>query len=272
MRTVGQAWATSARSTAIAVGLRCRGIGVTCLAYGAEAPIERDGVSWLPLDSSATRDAQVLVVDSYRLRTDQITALAGSMPLVLLHDFGEPPPEAALVVSPAGEDAGPDGHRLTGFGCVALRPMFWGLPQRKLRQKVGRILVTTGGGNLESVGHDLAGRLADALPEARVALVRGPHGRLDPPDGWTHRFPDSLLVPLLQADIAVTAGGQTMLEAAAIGTPCVAVPLVENQTRQASLLAQIGAVRLMVPGKSDVTSSAESAVASWQTIRQRARR
>jgi spore coat polysaccharide biosynthesis predicted glycosyltransferase SpsG len=59
--------------------------------------------------------------------------------------------------------------------------------------------------------------------------------------------PDSLLEPLLAADIVVSAAGQTMLEAAACGTPCVALPLAHNQREQAVRLANLGAVRLVDP-------------------------
>ena len=60
--------------------------------------------------------------------------------------------------------------------------------------------------------------------------------------------PESLLDLLLAADLVVCAGGQTMLEAAAAGAPCIAVPLVENQVDQVRRLADAGGVRLAARG------------------------
>ena len=43
------------------------------------------------------------------------------------------------------------------------------------------------------------------------------------------------------------AAARTMLEAAACGTPCLALPLAENQLPQATLLAEGGAVQVVAP-------------------------
>ena len=42
-----------------------------------------------------------------------------------------------------------------------------------------------------------------------------------------------------------------MLEAAAAGTACVALPIVENQKRQVDRLARVGAVRVVEPPHAD---------------------
>jgi spore coat polysaccharide biosynthesis predicted glycosyltransferase SpsG len=63
---------------------------------------------------------------------------------------------------------------------------------------------------------------------------------------------------MLEADLVVTAAGQTMLEAVATGAPTVALPLVENQARQAELLAERGAVRLV--SSEDVSELTSAAV------------
>jgi UDP-2,4-diacetamido-2,4,6-trideoxy-beta-L-altropyranose hydrolase len=59
--------------------------------------------------------------------------------------------------------------------------------------------------------------------------------------------PESLLETLLAADVVVSAAGQTMLEAAACGTPCVALSLADNQWKQARRLAALRAVTLVDP-------------------------
>jgi spore coat polysaccharide biosynthesis predicted glycosyltransferase SpsG len=52
---------------------------------------------------------------------------------------------------------------------------------------------------------------------------------------------------MLDSDMVITAGGQTMLEAAATGLPSIALPLVDNQRSQSSQLAALGAVSVVDP-------------------------
>jgi spore coat polysaccharide biosynthesis predicted glycosyltransferase SpsG len=74
-----------------------------------------------------------------------------------------------------------------------------------------------------------------------VSVVRGPYATFAAAPGTsTLDAPSSLLRPLLDADILITAGGQTALEAAAAGTPCVALALAADQGKQVELLAKTG--------------------------------
>jgi spore coat polysaccharide biosynthesis predicted glycosyltransferase SpsG len=127
---------------------------------------------------------------------------------------------------------------------------------------VGQILVTTGGGQLGAIGYELAQALLEGIPGIRVGLVRGPHAsNAMPPGVALIDAPTSLLGPLLAADLVVSAAGQTMLEAAACGTPCVALPLIENQRNQGLRLAANGAVRIVTPsGTDDVLATVRNLV------------
>ena len=241
------------RSSALAVALRCRGLDSRCHARGSDEPFDRDGIRWSSMagDQPLAPEASVVVVDSYRLSLDELEKAAESTQLVVMHDYGGVPSGAALVVNPASE---PDnGARLGGLEYVPLRPGFWGLPDRSVSDQARRILVTMGSGRFDALGCEVAGKVASALPEVEVTLVRGPYaGGLRAPAGVTIlAAPDSLVDPLLAADAVVTAGGQTMLEAAAAGTACVALPIVENQKRQVDRLARVGAVRVVEPPHAD---------------------
>jgi UDP-2,4-diacetamido-2,4,6-trideoxy-beta-L-altropyranose hydrolase len=228
------------RSSAVAVALRSRGVEPRCFAHGPEGPLERDGIAWLPFDGISLHGG-VVVVDSYRL---PLSTLEPDR-LVLMHDHGEVPAGIALVVSAAGR-ASDRPPRLGGLRYAALRAAFWGLPARPVRSEVERVLVTTGSGRFGRVGREIAAELRGALPRAQVVLVRGPYDASEAPiDVATIETPDSLLTSLLDADLVVSAAGQTMLEAAAAGTPCVAVSLVDNQSRQARRLARLGAARVV---------------------------
>lgn len=239
-----------ARSSALAVALGRLGVGVRCLALGADGPLELDGVSWEPivrLGDAPLAGASVLVLDSYRLGDDEVAALPAALPLVVLQEHLTPPARAALVVS-AGAEPGADPRRVAGLEYVSLRPAFWSAPQRDIAERVRHVLVTTGGGDpVPGLGAQLAAAAHDALPEADVTLVRGPFGSPAPapPGVGLLEAPDSLHGPLLAADLVVTAGGQTLLEAAALGTPSIAVVAAENQRQQALRLAELGATRVL---------------------------
>jgi spore coat polysaccharide biosynthesis predicted glycosyltransferase SpsG len=252
------------RSSAIAVALRAEGVETTCYAYGADAPFERDGVAWSPLAGSRVpvSSGHVVLIDTYRLPPEVLEQTAASNALVLLHDQGPVPERAALVVTTAGHSVDAGIPLLAGLEYAALRPAFWDLPPRELRPAVEEVLVTVGSGALADVGVELARSVADALPEVRVTLVRGPYA-----GGAALRgiavldAPESLLEPLLTSDVVVTAGGQTMLEAAAAGTPCIAVALVSNQRGQAERLAELHAVELVDPPDPSAVAAAVTELA-----------
>ena len=213
-----------------------------CLALGARHKFERDGFLWSPSDEGdvgrSREGAAALVLDSYELGG---AALPAGTPVVAMHDYGPSIASAALVVSPAGLGER-DGY-LCGFRYVSLRPLFWGLPGRLQNDEVETVLVTAGAGSAAKGGVALATAARTALPDARVRLVV-PSGVKGPDTVETIEGPASLLDALLEADLVVTAGGQTMLEALAAGAPCVAVCLVENQRRQTERLASEGAIHL----------------------------
>jgi spore coat polysaccharide biosynthesis predicted glycosyltransferase SpsG len=256
------------RASAVAVALRCRGIETRHLAFGESEPFDCDGVTWAPMgDEAPIAGNGTLVVDSYRLAPDELARAARLRRLVLMHDHGPVPEGASLVISAVGQPSG-SAPRISGLEYAALRPSFWGLPRREVRGNLGRVLVTVGGGRLAEVGRQLALAAAKELPQSTVTLVRGPHAFTDVLAGVaTLDAPQSLLDPLLSADVVIAAAGQTMLEAVAAGTPCIALPLVENQRKQAHRLAELGAVRLVDDFSLREVAAAVSELASDSSAR-----
>jgi spore coat polysaccharide biosynthesis predicted glycosyltransferase SpsG len=233
------------RSSALAVAVRCRGAGVKCYAFGVDEDFERDGITWLALHRpESALDGRVLVLDSYRLDDEARTTMTASRRFAVMHDYGGAPERAALIVAAAGTAPTDDPRWLAGLRYAALRPSYWGLPPRVANDDVRRILVTTGGGELSEIGATAARAIRRAIPGASVTLVLGPHA--GPPANLAGidvlDAPESLADEMLESDLVVTAGGQTMLEAAATGAACIAVPLVDNQLGQTRLLAAADAI------------------------------
>lgn len=237
------------RAGAVAVALRCHGFAVRALALGAPEPISRDGIEWTPVHRVPSDVDGVAVVDSYLLDAAALEEVRGSGPLVAFVDGPAAPPAADIVVG-FGVD---DERAVDGAAHACLRPMFWGVRSRPPAVEVARVLVSVGGSDIAG-GAALAVAVADALPDAEVRFVAGPYGD-DAPQGRVTliRAPDDLLDELLAADVVVSAAGQTMLEAACTGTPCIAFAVADNQRFQLAALERAGAVLATMPDTAAAT-------------------
>ncbi|HEY8585083.1 MAG TPA: glycosyltransferase [Capillimicrobium sp.] len=234
-----------ARCTALAAALREAGAPPALLALGAPEPLVVDGERWTPADSPEGEGAAVLVLDTYDAATDVPAGPA----LVVFSDRDEPRPGAALAVRTAGRERP---GRLYGLRYACLRRPYWDAAPggREHPDAVGRVLVTTGGTDPGGVGARVASELAAALPSARIGLVRGAAAPpVAVPGVETVRGSLDLSEELAAADLVVSGAGQTAMEAAALGRPCVAVVLVDNQRAQAAALADAGAAVVVEPGE-----------------------
>jgi spore coat polysaccharide biosynthesis predicted glycosyltransferase SpsG len=240
-----------ARSSALAQAFGAEGIEAVCTALGAVAPLERGGVSWGSASDLAAITAEpgpgeLVVLDSYETGAEEARRWAGEATLAAFWDHGEPPP-ADLVITLAPEL--PIGVRgFSGLEYACLGRDYWQPPEPRIADAVGRILIAAGGADPTGAATGLCEAARLAVPGAEVTLVLGPQAPNGAPPGVTVlRAPPSLREPLLQADLIVTAAGQTMLEALASGTPCIALPLVPNQRSQTVSLAETGGVRIVEP-------------------------
>lgn len=233
-----------ARCTALACALREEGFELETTGLGASAPIEVDGVPWSPEGSTATAGAGVdlLVLDTYDRDDWRRLAAQPHGRLVAFADALPDPVAADVVIAP--EDGIERSQKvLSGLRFACLRRDFWEVGPRDIRERPQCVVVTAGGSDLGGLAARLATRLSERLPAVCIELVRGPGFAGEPPPGVTVLDrPSSLLEPLLRADAVVCAGGQTMLEAAATGTPALAIEAAPNQRRQIISLAARDAV------------------------------
>jgi hypothetical protein len=212
---------------------------VTCVGYGAEEPRVVDGIEWTPGPAQPA-----LLLDTYTMPEREA--------LAVFHDEGELPNGVRLAIAIEPVDGV---ETLAGLRHAPLRPPFWGVPERAVRPRVHRILVTTGGGALQTAGVATAAALRDAYPDVTVALVRGPYADFDVPAGVELvDAPPSLLAEFLAADVVVSAAGQSALEAAATGAATIAVPLAPNQRPNAAALERAGAA--VIAGLDEVVAAA----------------
>jgi len=148
---------------------------------------------------------------------------------------------------------------LLGPEYAMLQSEFWEAAERASTDRVANILVTFGGAD----GYDLTPRvmnLLKTLPGSfSVTAIIGPFFKNvnnveaalrggDRPIELV-RSPTSVYKLMMQADLAISAGGQTLYELACVGCPTIAVRTAANQDGQLGVLEEAGFLR--IAGRAD---------------------
>ncbi len=256
------------------------------------ARVEAAGYGWTALESgSGSADdarqtgalaaaAAAVVVDSYLVDAAYFAALrAASLRVLAIDDHADFPHPAHIVVSSAGEhlpyrSAHGDTVFLLGPRYAPLQPEFWQLPEHGVSPVVRNVLVTLGGSDPQNVMPSLM-RALDSLPGGyEIAVVAGPfftNERQIQQAAASARHPvrllcrpASLVEPIIQADIAVTAGGTTLFELACAGVPAAVIQVAENQVANIRTFVERG---LALPaGSSEDGSIAGQAASAVQLL------
>lgn len=209
----------------------------------------------------AAREYQcrMVVVDSYDIDNGYLQALrTAGLFVVVLDDFALHPFAAHIVVNGGAaaralsySSSSGDTRFLLGPQYALLSSVFEKTDKRIISPSVHRILLSVGG----SDPHRALPRMLQILDAVQmpfvIAVVVGPF--VDGLGGlageqYRHevdfvRAPQDLQDLMLNADLAISAGGQTLYELAATGTPTVAVEVFDNQAVNIRHLAAKGVVR-----------------------------
>jgi UDP-2,4-diacetamido-2,4,6-trideoxy-beta-L-altropyranose hydrolase len=167
-----------------------------------------------------------------------------------------------------------DTQFLLGPEYSILRREFWEIPARVGSGNVDHILVTLGGADPYNIMPRVID-LLDTLPEAfSVSVIIGPFFEnfsqvkavaQRAQRGITLvRAPDSVCDLMMEADLAVSAGGQTIYELARVGCPTVAVRMAANQDGQLAVFEEAGFLR--IAGHGDNNSIVEAIGAAVRTL------
>ncbi len=203
------------RLEALGAALRARGCPTRFV------PIVHDG----PAPDS--NDADVLVIDSYLTRADDADRYRAKV--IVAIDELDRGLAVDLVIDPTPGVAG---------DMVIVDPTLRDFPVAPIAA-VRSILVTLGASPLAGHAAALADAIGAAHPELRIALAIGPW--IDGPAGSSVEVvasADGLGSWLRGADLVLTAGGVTMLEACALGRPTIAVTMADNQRRAVDALIE----------------------------------
>jgi spore coat polysaccharide biosynthesis predicted glycosyltransferase SpsG len=128
-----------------------------------------------------------------------------------------------------------------------LDPAIASMRRHPRRRPARTVLVTLGGGrHVRRRGRAIAAAILATAPGTRVRIAQGFGRRPSRPAPAGARWfaaPHGLVGPLSTATVAVVAGGITLYEACALGTPTVVMPVVAAQRAAAVACARAGAVR-----------------------------
>ncbi len=165
-----------------------------------------------------------------------------------VHDLGLARVDSDLAID--GSVAQARGVRradLEGPAFAILDPAIATLRSRPPAREARRVLIALGGGaNARAVGVQLARRISRAVPDAVIRIAAGfqtggaTPGTLPPRCQWLDA-PAGLAHALATSSVAVVAGGVTLYEAAALGTPVVALAIVAAQRPSVRAFAKAGA-------------------------------
>jgi len=266
---VGIGLGHASRCSALALALRRLGheaIMVADPATGLQEYFEQRGSSMVAVEASVTAmltyassiAADVLVLDSYQWTPeDYVTLRAAGQCVVAFDDEAK----REMLVDALINGAPVAGNlqyrtaittvRWLGASYQVVREEFRQMPIRKPAGAVRHVLVMAGGddplgllGPIASMLEPIALQCPDPFT---IQLICGPFAAV--PDAARsrqveiHRHPPNLVALMQQADLAISAGGQTLYELARCGTPTIAFCSGADQENNLRALEALGVIR-----------------------------
>ena len=127
---------------------------------------------------------------------------------------------------------------LLGSKYIPLRKEFWKVPKKEIKGKVESIMVTFGGDDARNMVPRILRLLRESYPELKKNVIIGKACQnIDEIKKEADKNTNLIYYPnaekmkqiMLESDIAISAGGQTLYELARVGVPTIGICIVENQ-------------------------------------------
>lgn len=194
---------------------------------------------------------RMLIVDDYAIGSAELSRYRRLMPIAVIDDLAQRELDCDVILNPGA--AADRLHYRTRGRCVKLFGVEYALlhhafrdtPDRRVGHCVARVLITLGGADPGHATPHVVAAVREALPDADLDVVLGPF--FAPASRPTaqrrvsmHEGLENLSTLMAQADLAVTAGGQTTYELAATGLPAVALCIADNQRPNLDALVRQG--------------------------------
>jgi UDP-2,4-diacetamido-2,4,6-trideoxy-beta-L-altropyranose hydrolase len=138
---------------------------------------------------------------------------------------------------------------LLGAQYAPLRKEFWDVPAKSIRDSIESAMITFGGADICNLTPKILKLLIDTHPGLlkKVIIGKSFQNRTEIESLKDHNtemvcYPDAaeMKKAMLESDIAISAGGQTLYELARIGVPTISVCVADNQLRNVREWADVG--------------------------------
>ncbi len=140
---------------------------------------------------------------------------------------------------------------LLGAKYLPIRKEFWEVPEKKIKNEVSSVLITFGGTDIADMTPGVIKEISRYFPHIskKVAIGRGFRDEnvkniIRVKDEKTELifYPsaEDIKKVMLEVDIAISAGGQTIYELARVGVPTIAVAVAENQKQNIEFGEKVG--------------------------------
>ena len=226
------------------------------------------------LSVAATRECSIIIVDSPYEGADYLSQLrnAGYFVVAIEDNVSHLFPCHMVINGDAHarelsyQSPFEDTYFLLGPEYSILRREFWEVTPRIVSENVNNVLITMGGSDPYNIVPKIIDLLDTLQGTFSVTAIIGPFfENIVEIQAATQRAqrnitleetPDLVRDLMLQADMAISAGGQTLYELACVGCPTVAVRLAANQDRQIAVFEEAGLLR--IAGNGDCSDIVEA--------------
>lgn len=232
------------------------------------------------LDLIAKENIETLLVDSYYVTENYLEALNHATSVAYIDDLNSFHYPVDTLIAYANywkkmnyEENYPDTKLLLGCSYVPLRKEFQNLPPKLIRENVENLLILTGGSDNLGISENIldhilleqykkvdviCGRYFEQFDYLKTKYSNCQNVHL-------HKAVDNIIDYMLDADLAVSAGGTTLYELCATGTPTIMYSFADNQLDNVSQFAEDGIMRYVGDIRYDkVYENIQTVVESYQ--------
>jgi len=168
---------------------------------------------------------------------------------------------------------------LLGTKYIPLRKEFWEVSEKKIKEKVGSIMITFGGDDMRNMTPKILKFLRENYPELKKNVIVGnAFQNIDEIKKSADKNTNLIYYPdvkeikeiMLESDIAISAGGQTLYELARVGVPTIGICVAENQLRSVKGWKKTGFLEYVGwYNKNDVLEKIKDAVEYLKNVKTR---
>ena len=210
------------------------------------------------LDLIKKENIETLLVDSYYVTETYLEALNHATSVAYIDDLNSFHYPVDTLIAYVNywkkmkyEENYPDTKLLLGCSYVPLRKEFQNLPPKRIRENVENLLILTGG----SDNFGISEKILDHLPLEQYKKIDVICGRYFEQFDYLktkysncqsvhlHKAVENIIDYMLDADVAISAGGTTLYELCATGTPTITYSFADNQLDNVIQFADDGIMR-----------------------------